>query len=141
MYKNTPEFYIAIDDSSHHGDVSGAFYENYKLYISQQPPNYIQQDSFTVSLSENKINNINLYFYDGGHDWEQHYNALTYFYDGLADTFIFIVDDYDCKKIQNATLESFKKNNITVEYSVHLTSEHEHVWWHGTLIAICKKNN
>lgn len=73
IYKNNPEFYIAIDDSSHHGDVTLDFYKNFKQFIGDKP-NFLHQDSFTVSLKDNNISGINLYFYDGGHSWEQHYN-------------------------------------------------------------------
>lgn len=138
LYNNNPEFYVTIDDWSCHGNQTTDFYNHFKRFINKDP-NFINQDSFTINLKEHNIKNINLYFYDGGHTWEQHYDSVTYFYESLANEFIFIVDDYNQKKIQTATQEALKDKNITIEYSEYLTSSTSEEWWQGTYIASCIK--
>ena len=137
LYRNNPEFYVTIDDWSCHGNQTTDFYNNFKSTIGEDP-NFINQDSFTIDLKANNINDINIYLYDGGHHWEQHYNSIVYFYEALANEFILIVDDYNEKKIQTATQEALKDKNIKVEYFQYLTSPTGE-WWCGTYIAACKK--
>lgn len=138
IYGHTPEFYVTIDDWSCHGNCTVDFHNNFKTLIGGEP-NFINQDSFTINLKENNIQDINLYLYDGGHLWEQQYDALDYFYDGLADEFIFIVDDYNEKKIQSATQMVLKDKNIKVDFEQYLTSPSNQEWWCGTYIAACRK--
>lgn len=138
IYQNTPEFYITIDNWSCHGNYTNEFYNYFEKFIGK-PPNFINQDSFTINLQEHNIKDINLYLYDGGHHWEQHYDAINYFYDALADEFIYIVDDYNEKKIQSATQWSLNDKNIKIDYSEYLTSPNKDDWWCGTFIAACRK--
>jgi hypothetical protein len=138
LYNNTPEFYITVDDWSCHGNCTKDFYKNFRNLIKQEP-NFLNQDSFTIDLDKHNIRDINLYLYDGGHNWEQHYESINYFYKGLADEFIFIVDDYNEKKIQSATQWILKEKNIKIEYEQYLTSLDQKDWWCGTYIAACRK--
>lgn len=137
LYGNNPEFYITIDDWSCHGDYTPDFYSYFRTILKQEP-NFLNQDSFTVDLNKHNIKNINLYLYDGGHHWEQQYESINYYYEGLADEFIFIVDDYNEKKIQSATQWILKERNINIDYEQYLTGS-KNDWWCGTYIAACRK--
>jgi hypothetical protein len=139
IYGNKPEFYVTVDDWSCHGNCTAEFYNNFRNIIKEEP-NFINQDSFTIDLKANNITDINLYLYDGGHLWEQHYDSIIYFYESLADEFILVVDDYDEKKIQSATQMALSDKKIKIEYSEYLTSAgNRNEWWCGTYIAACKK--
>jgi hypothetical protein len=138
IFQNNPEYYVTVDDWSCHGNCTVEFYNNFKKHIGSEP-NFINADSFAINLKESGIKDINLYLYDGGHFWEQHYDAINHFYDALADEFIYIVDDYNEKKIQSATQMSLSDRNIKVEYSEYLTSPDKNEWWCGTYIAVCHK--
>ena len=46
--------------------------------------------------------------YDAYHDNESHSKIISYYSDVLDDTFIYIVDDYNCDFVKNATKDSIK---------------------------------
>ena len=46
---------------------------------------------------------INLYLFDGPHDEDDHYFALVNYFPALADTFIFLVDDWNVPSVRIGT--------------------------------------
>jgi beta-1,4-mannosyl-glycoprotein beta-1,4-N-acetylglucosaminyltransferase len=67
----------------------------------------IEQDFYTVDM--NTLPPADVYFYDGGHDYESQRNALKYALPALADTFIFMVDDYHWPEVNKGTKEAVEE--------------------------------
>ena len=89
------------------------------------------------------FNKINIYFYDGGHSQEQQKLAFTYYNSIFEDTFIAIVDDYNCDKVQKGTQEAFQELGYTIlfeEYLPALYNGDKDNWWNGIYVAVISKN-
>jgi hypothetical protein len=59
---------------------------------------------------------INLYIYDGCHEYSSHISALTHFIDSFDDEFIFIVDDWNNLDIRNATMQAIRNIGLIILY-------------------------
>ena len=60
---------------------------------------------------------VDIYYYDAHHDYEFQRDALPYFFDALADTFIWIVDDYAWDSVSTGTRDGLAllKDKLKVE--------------------------
>lgn len=120
------------------------FLNNFRTHVGKEP-NFIQADCFDLDLKETDINNVNVYFYDGGHKKHEQFQALSYYYDTLADNFIFIVDDWIDPNAVEGTNEAIKQLNLKEDYRLEI---HKHKfgnqrleWWEGVGIFVLSKNN
>jgi len=111
--------------------------------------NFLNEDCFKLDLSK-ITNKINVYLFDGGHTYEDHYMSLKYYYEILDDQFIFIVDDWinsddkhymEWKQVSEATLDSISdlKLKISFEDYKKRINPQENNWWGGYWISILKK--
>ena len=129
--------------------VREAFYENFNKFKGENDATFIEQDSFTVDVSKLPFK-FNIYMYDGNHEYDSHYRALSYYYDCLDDTFIYIVDDWNTKCIRDGTHDALKqlKFKILYEKEVRLTYNNQHTppeiahktWWNGVYMAVLQKS-
>jgi hypothetical protein len=117
MYQNKFDFACAIDQFDppyHNDDIIKDFLTKCRTH---KVGNFllIRNDSFNLKDEQRKmIEKVNTYFYDGGHTKDDHEKALTYYIDNLADTFIFIVDDWAHDEAREGTMSAIKKLNLTV---------------------------
>ena len=84
--------------------------------------------------------------YDGNHIYESQYKALEYYYDVLDDTFIFIVDDWNCEHIRNGTLNSIKDLNLKIIHKIEIRltedngyTEDKNGYHNGLFVAVLQK--
>ena len=106
----------------------------------------IRNDSFKLtSEQKSEIRDINFYFYDGGHSANDHELALTYYYDNLANVFIFIVDDWVHSPAKEGTLKAIEKLNLKVHKKWEIgkpqreTNTPGLTWHNGLYLAVCEK--
>jgi hypothetical protein len=135
----------AIDNWCEYGDTDARFEfaRNVNQYLTKNRYKFLAQDSFVVNLNELTKEPINLYFYDGGHSFEQQKRALTYYYRVLADTFIFIVDDYNWKAVQDGTQAAIKELGLKIAFERILPAygnQDRNNWWNGLYVAVLSKN-
>lgn len=103
----------------------------------------LEQDYFTVT--KEKINKpIDLYLFDGSHDYESQKKGITYYAPLLADESIIVVDDYDWEEPFNGTNDGIIESGLNVVFSHHFTSNRSsdcgvHGWWNGLFVALIKK--
>ncbi len=87
-------------------------------------------------------NKINIYFYDGEHTEESQCNALKYYYPVLADTFIYLVDDFNYLCVRKGTKRGISEMNLKIIYKRYLKSNRRNNaegWWNGYFISILQK--
>lgn len=105
----------------------------------------IKNDSFKLNDDQKKtIEDINVYFYDGGHSYRDHYLALKYFYENLSEKFIFIVDDWTHPDAKNGTMFAIEHLKLKVHKQWILgKSQHDASpglnWHNGLYIAVLEK--
>jgi hypothetical protein len=90
-------------------------------------PDIIEADFFTwdpASLG----NKIDIYLYDGPHDYDQHYEGINRIWPMLNDTAIVIVDDWNWNQVREATLKALEDVNAKViqKFEIRHTSDGQH---------------
>ena len=154
LFENDPEFHIAIDNFSEFTGPRLDFHNNCRQLLSYgNRANFLDAGCFDIDPKDFGINNINTYFYDGKHDYEDQYKAITHYYDVLANEFILIVDDYNWPQVQAGTLDALRDKQVEIKYMKHLpantttiqsengpmTFGDKELWWNGLLVARCVK--
>ena len=87
------------------------------------------------SMPLNKIKqNINMYFYDGGHNLADHFLALYYYYPVFEEDFIFICDDWSEEKVKVGTYAAinqcqYKIINSYVEQNMYIAHLQKNMHW------------
>lgn len=154
LYFNNPEFHIAIDNFSEFTGPRLDFHKNCRRLLDYwNRANFLDAGCFDIDPKDFGISNINTYFYDGKHDYEDQYKAITHYYDVLAKEFILIVDDYNWPQVQAGTLDALRDKQVEIKYMKHLpantttiqgengpmTFGDKDLWWNGLFVAHCIK--
>jgi hypothetical protein len=138
---------VCIDNWSQFGGPKDEFLVNFEKFKGENKAIFIENDCFKIDVST--LPKFNIYMYDGDHSNETHQNALIHYYNCLDDIFIYIVDDWNCADIRNATYEAIKKLNLKILYEkeIRLTTDNSHTphdvayvsWWNGIYAVILQK--
>jgi len=137
LYNNSPAHVTIVDSwEPRFGPTTKQdFIDRCNKYLNYVP-NFIHNDCFGFNPLEKDIHDIDFYFYDGEHEYQDHYKALTHYYDCLADEFILVVDDFNYEPVKPATMDAIRDKNIKVLYSEELSHPD---CSNGLYIAVCKK--
>jgi hypothetical protein len=155
LYKNSPEVAFAVDNWSEFNDSNmqlcnfdpivghprDVFKQNVYKYLHCNI-NIVEGDCFQIDPHQYGIENINTFFYDGEHSFTSQQRALTYYYNYLAECFIFIVDDWTVPHIQEGTKDGIKESNLQVLYEyegVPIKRQDVENWWEGLYISVLRK--
>lgn len=111
LSNNNFDVAYAVDNWSQFDVKKEEFYKSVDLVCATKPKGSIiicDDDAFKVELEMCydcgfKFHLIDIYFYDGSHDLESQCKALTYYDKVMADTFIYIVDDWNWEEVRNGT--------------------------------------
>ena len=136
-YSNAGQF-TTVDMS----DVMPTLRDHKKQFGDKINIDFIQSDCWAVDL-ERIPADVNVYFFDGPHEKEDHARALPYYLPRLADQFIFVVDDWeDEKKVRTGTFEGIKFLGLVLALIVEIgLGEHEagDRWWNSLGIFVLRK--
>lgn len=146
LFKNNFETAFSIDNASWNGS-NNDLKQNIETYIHGKTQ-VIEADCFNIELELTGIKDINVYFFDGPHSYEDHVRALTYYINVLSDSFIYIVDDWNGSEVKAGTLEAIKKLGLKKVYYSSLPDEEiinsgygedRQGWWNGIGVFVLKK--
>ena len=98
-------------------------------------------NSDMLSVDKSKINNIDMFFYDGPHDFESTKSAVSYYLDCLSDTAIIILDDANWEGVIDGGMAALEEYGMNVIYDKAVLNEVENpdMWWNGIFIAVVQK--
>jgi len=140
---------LAVDNWSEFNGPKNQFLKNLDLFCKDLPYNLIEKDCFKLTKEEinNFLDTIDIYLYDGAHDYESHKKAITYFTPFLSKYSIIIIDDWrhDDKwnTVQPATYEGFKESNLIIHEKIEIITQQEHTgpqeYWNGFGLFVCEK--
>ena len=133
------DYAVAIDNWSLFGGPKDAFLNNMREL--QDKFEFFDHDCFTIDKSLFK-HKFNTYFYDGDHSEISQEKALTYYYDTLADIFIYVCDDWDFKWVASGTRSGIMKCGLKIVKEWILPSNilnNANGWWNGLYIGIMEK--
>lgn len=135
---------ICIDNWCEFGGPKEEFLTNFNRYKGSNKAFFIENDCFKIDISI--LPKFNIYLYDGGHSYQEHYNALVYYYNTLEDEFIYMVDDWNWNWIRDATRKVISDLQLQVVYDreIRITydnsvSKDKEGWWNGIAVFILKK--
>ncbi len=115
-YKNDLEM-TCIDNwsqnFSNNLDPKKTFKKNIKNYITKNSKFRVIEKDFR-QFNFNLLEKINIYFYDGSHNYEDHFDSVKLILPSLANKFIFIVDDWNWRQVREGTLDAIKKQKLRV---------------------------
>jgi hypothetical protein len=128
-----------IDNFSQFGSPKDDFLNNWNLNL-KCPVNLIDSDCFKIDFDKQNMKDIDVYFYDGDHKEEDHYLALKYYYPSMANSFIYMVDDWTWTDVQYGTIRAI--NDLKLKIHSHISFqgyEDSNGWWNGCGIFIFEK--
>jgi len=107
---------------------------NNKIFISNS-------DMFKVNVS--KISDIDLFFYDGPHDFESTKNAVKYYSSVFANQSILIFDDANWTEVVQGAHKGIIESGLKILYSKKILNslESEKDWWNGIYILVVEREN
>jgi hypothetical protein len=141
LYNNNPEYHAAIDSFRGFEWMANEFYENCRKVLGYDP-NFFNADCFALDPLEKGIKDINIYYYDGNHSREDTAKSLPYYYDCLADEFIYIVDDFNRAEVSTGVFEALRDTDVKIDFVKILPARFDgdlENWWSGVFAASCKK--
>ena len=150
MYGNEAKI-ICIDNWSQFDgkEVKETFLKNLETYKGKNKVEYREGDCF--EMDPTSFPKHNLYLYDGGHEVEDHYSALTKFIDFMDDEFIYICDDWDWAAVREGTWKAIQELGLEVVFSIERSlNEGDNwkpagyaraTWWNGIWAAVLRKTH
>lgn len=147
LYKNEVEYAVAVDNFSQFDPTHTNNDTFKKVTVDYALENFTLLNADCFNLPPNLHDYVlgkkfNVYFYDGGHTEQDQYSALVYYYLTLADTFIYIVDDWNWKPSRDGTRRAIADLGLKIHKEWELFNEgggNKEAWWNGLYIAVCEK--
>ena len=111
--------------------------------------NFFNENCWNFDINKIKDYKFNVYMYDGNHEEESHFKALTYYISCLDNVFIYIVDDWTDKRVRDGTQRAIKHLDLKVKYikEIRLTDNNTHTpvsvaskdYWNGMAVYLLEK--
>lgn len=132
---------VFIDNWSLFDGNKDIFIDAVEKYKGMSTYKYIDSDCFTVDTTQ--LPKFNVYLYDGGHTYSDHYNAIKHYIDNLEKNCIVLIDDWNWEEVRKGTLDAFRELKVQVKYKKEILTQQPHYdehgqknWWNGIGIFI-----
>lgn len=115
------------------------FMQNIKSHAGSNKIYVHNKDMFEVDLTT--INDIDLFFYDGPHDFETTSSVIQHYRHCFSDTAILIFDDANWEGVVSGAQDGIVKSGFNLEYSKMILNDIEDKtkWWNGLYITVISK--
>jgi hypothetical protein len=112
------------------------FEKNIAPYIGENNVHIINEDMYEVDTS--KISGVDLFFYDGPHEYEHIYKTVIRYRDCFAKQAILVFDDANWTDTVMAADQAVKDGGLTPIYSKKILNsiESQKDWWNGIYIIV-----
>lgn len=148
LYMNPHCRATIIDNWSEYSGNPSELISNIEKYVPHQTNyKFIDEDCFALSAPLSM--NYNIYLYDGAHDEEAQYRAITDFYKYLDDVSIIVIDDWNHIPTQNGTWRGLKEIGAKIHFKeeIKLTEDGSHTpmniaandFWNGMAVFVVQK--
>lgn len=117
---------------------------NLELFLDNYNYKLIDKSFQNLTFDDIPKNYIELYLYDGDHDYKSQYDGIVMMDKFLANEFVLMVDDWNYTDVQNGTRDalSFMTNYTVIEEYILPASftGDTNMYWNGLFVArIIKK--
>ena len=115
------------------------FKKNIEQYKGENKVFISNSDMFKVNLLN--ISDVDLFFYDGPHDFESTKNAVKYYSKSFANQSILIFDDANWTEVVKGAHKGIVESGLKILYSKKVlnTLESDTEWWNGLYIVVVEK--
>ena len=147
LYRNSVNA-IAIDNWAEFNGPKQEFIENVNRFIDYEY-NFIEKDSFEITQDDifDIYKSVDIYLYDGCHEYESHKKAITHFSKFLSKFSIIMIDDWRpdrvWEKVQRGTYDGLKESGLIVHHFVERITHQEingkSEYWNGIGVFVCEK--
>lgn len=147
LYRNSVNA-IAIDNWAEFNGPKQEFIENVNRFIDYKY-NFIEKDSFEITQDDifDIYKSVDIYLYDGCHEYESHKKAITHFSKFLSKFSIIMIDDWRpdgvWEKVQRGTYDGLKESDLIVHHFVERITHQEingkSEYWNGIGVFVCEK--
>lgn len=131
---------IAIDNwSEFEGNIED-FTKNTKKYLKDEKFSFIEKDCFLINKDDLQ-GNIDIYLYDGNHDYDSQKKAITHYYEFLSKYSVIIIDDWrdDWTWIKEGTYKGIEESGLIIRHKIEKNSTQPDDYWNGFCILVCEK--
>jgi hypothetical protein len=140
---DNPGRFTAVDDFSEFGHMGPReTFEAVRAEFARRCRfTFHQADCWSTALRRRLPRDVNVYFFDGPHRYEDQYRAFTHFDPVFADTFIAVVDDWNTGTVREATRQAFADLGYRTLHERELFTKRwlRDLWWNGLLVAVVRK--
>jgi hypothetical protein len=139
---NNPGRFVAIENFVHGG--GGQFHANRRATSAWCRFEFLERDCWQVPPREiAEPGQVNVFFYDGPHDFASQLRAFTQFDRLFARDFVAVVDDWDHPPVRKGTRVGFDALRYEVlrewELPARFNGDKE-TWWNGLYVALARKD-
>jgi len=126
----------ARDDISVPENAKDTFVSNVKRYKKDSKIFVYDCDLFSVDTS--KLSDIDIFFYDGPHDFEATKEAVKYYSKSLAKEAVLVFDDANWDGVVDGADAGIAEIGKTVLYSKKIlnSQENPNEWWNGVYVLV-----
>ena len=143
---------IVIDNWTEFNGPKDEFISNVNRLCPDKGFNFIEKDCFKVTDDEIKstYDSIDIYLYDGAHDYESQRKAITYYKHLFSKYVIIIIDDFRSDtpawaNVKRGTQDGIEESGLIVHYNKEIITYQEHngrsEYWNGFGLFVCEVNN
>jgi hypothetical protein len=115
------------------------FKDNIAQYKGENKVFISNSDMFKVNL--NGMSDIDLFFYDGPHDFESTKNAVNYYSPVFAKHAVLIFDDANWTEVVQGAHKGIVESGLKILYSKKILNSFESSteWWNGLYLVVVEK--
>lgn len=140
---------IVIDNWTEFNGPKDDFLSNVDRFCPNTKYNLIEKDCFQVTENDIKsiYDSIDIYLYDGAHDYDSQKKAITYYKNLFSKYVIIIVDDFRSdtpgwSNVKKGTYDGIQESGLIIRHSVEIISQQElsgrSEYWNGFGLFVCE---
>jgi hypothetical protein len=140
---------IVIDNWAEFNGPKDEFISNVNRLCPNKEFNFIEKDCFKVTDVEIKsiYDSIDIYLYDGNHEYESQRKAITYYKHLFSKYVIIIIDDFRSDtpawaNVKKGTYDGIEESGLIIHHKVEIITHQESSgrseYWNGFGLFVCE---
>lgn len=140
---------IVIDNWAEFNGPKDEFISNVHSFCPERKFNFIEKDCFKVTDDEIKsvYDSIDIYLFDGAHDYESQRKAITYYKHLFSKYVIIIIDDFRSDtpawaNVKKGTYDGIEESGLVIHHKIEIITHQESTgrseYWNGFGLFVCE---
>ena len=141
---------IAIDNWVEFNGPKDEFISNVDKFCPDRKFKFIEKDCFKIADDEIKsvYDSIDIYLFDGAHDYESQRKAITYYKHLFSKYVIIIIDDFRSDtpawaNVKKGTYDGIEESGLVIHHKIEIITHQESSgpseYWNGFGLFVCEK--